>query len=67
MNKSKLSENLIGKPIEIYKVSLPKERKPSKWVTEIYIPVQQKISAPKPESTEVAPSSESNLNTNPVQ
>lgn len=67
MNKSKLSEDLIGKPIEIYKVSLPKERKPSKWVTEIYIPVQRKISAPKPESTEVAPSSESNLNTNPVQ
>jgi effector-binding domain-containing protein len=67
MNKNKLLEDVQGKPIEIYKVSLPKERKPSKWVTEIYIPVKQKISAPKPESTEVAPSSESNLNTNPVQ
>jgi hypothetical protein len=48
-------------------VSLPKERKPSKWVTEIYIPVKQKISAPKPESAEVVPLIESNLNTNPVQ
>ena len=67
LKKKRLPEDDLGKPIEIYKVSLPKERKPSKWVTEIYIPVKQKISKPKPESTEVVLSTESNVITNPVQ
>jgi len=49
MNKNKLTEDTTEKAIEFYKVSLPKERKPSKWVTEIYIPVQKKRQEPKPE------------------
>lgn len=40
--KEKLIEDIQGKHIEIYKVSLPKERKPSKWVTEIYVPIKRK-------------------------
>lgn len=53
--KNKLVENSInGKFIEVYNISLPKERKPSKWVTEFYVPVKKKvyIPKPKPETTE---------------
>jgi hypothetical protein len=32
-----------NKHIEIYKVSLPKVKNPSQWVTEIYFPVKKKI------------------------
>ncbi|WP_322550703.1 GyrI-like domain-containing protein [Flavobacterium psychraquaticum] len=46
VKKEKLIEDVFGKYIEIYKVSLPKERKPSKWVTEIYVPIKRK-EAPK--------------------
>ena len=46
VKKEKLIEDVSGKYIEIYKVSLPKERKPSKWVTEIYAPIKRK-EAPK--------------------
>lgn len=42
IKKEKLIEDLQGKHIEIYKVSLPKERKPSKWITEIYVPIMRK-------------------------
>lgn len=52
MNKNKLTEDTTEKAIEIYKVSLPKERKPSKWVTEIYIPVQKQRKEPQPEVVE---------------
>jgi effector-binding domain-containing protein len=59
MNKNKLTEDSAEKAIELYKVSLPKERKPSKWVTEIYIPVQKQSQEPQPEvlesTTTVAP------------
>lgn len=54
-NKNKLIEDSFnGKFIEVYKVSLPKELKPSKWVTELYVPVKKKVYAPKPkpEATE---------------
>jgi len=54
-NKNKLIEDSFnGKFIEVYKVSLPKERKPSKWVTEIYVPVKKRvyIPRPKPEAAE---------------
>ena len=48
-NKNKLIEDSFnGKFIEVYKVSLPKELKPSKWVTELYVPVKKKVYAPKP-------------------
>lgn len=53
--KNKLVEDSFnGKFIEVYKVSLPKERKPSKWVTELYVPVKKKVYVPKPkpEATE---------------
>jgi effector-binding domain-containing protein len=52
MNKNKITEDTAGKAIEIYQISLPKERKPSKWVTEIYIPVQKKRQEPQPETVE---------------
>lgn len=49
VRKNKLVEDSFnGKFIEVYKVSLPKERKPSKWVTELYVPVKKKVYAPKP-------------------
>lgn len=49
VRKNKLAEDSFnGKFIEVYKVSLPKERKPSKWVTELYVPVKKKVFAPKP-------------------
>ncbi|WP_320815560.1 hypothetical protein [Flavobacterium sp.] len=35
-----------NKYIEIYKVSLPKVKNPSQWVTEIYFPVKKKIIKP---------------------
>lgn len=46
IKNEKLIEDVSGKYIEIYKVSLPKERKPSKWITEIYVPIKRK-EAPK--------------------
>jgi effector-binding domain-containing protein len=52
INRKKLTEDTAEKAIELYKVSLPKERKPSKWVTEIYIPVQKQRKEPKPEVVE---------------
>lgn len=52
IKSKKLVKDETGKQIEIYKVSLPKERKPSKWVTEIYIPVKKKIYRPKVIKTE---------------
>lgn len=55
VKQKKLTEdNTNGKYVEVYKISLPKERKPSNWVTEIYIPVKKRVYTPKPktESTE---------------
>jgi effector-binding domain-containing protein len=43
----KIIEDIAGKHIEIYKTSLPKERKPSKWVTEIYVPIKKKVIKPR--------------------
>lgn len=47
-------DNSNGKYVEVYKVSLPKERKPSNWVTEVYVPVKKRvyIPRPKPEAAE---------------
>lgn len=42
IKKENLIEDVQGKHIEIYKVSLPKERRPSKWITEIYVPIMRK-------------------------
>ena len=66
----KMIEDEAGKHIEIYKVSLPKERKPSKWVTEIYIPVKKKVYRPKvakPETIEEVAAPSESTTTNPVQ
>jgi effector-binding domain-containing protein len=70
IKNKKLVEDEAGKHIEIYKVSLPKERKPSKWVTEIYIPVKKKVYRPKvakPETTEELAAPIESTTTNPVQ
>ena len=70
VNKNKLIEDSFnGKFIEVYKVSLPKERKPSKWVTELYVPVKKKVYAPKPKletstEEETSPKEENSTNTN---
>ena len=37
-----IEDSSNGKYIEIYKLSIPKEQKPSKWITEIYYPVIKK-------------------------
>lgn len=51
VKKNKLVEDSYnGKFIEVYKVSLPKERKPSKWITELYVPVKKKVYIPKPKT-----------------
>ena len=51
VKQKKLTEdNVNGKYVEVYKVSLPKERKPSNWVTEIYVPVKKREYTPKPKS-----------------
>lgn len=61
--KNKLVENSInGKFIEVYNISLPKERKPSKWVTEFYVPVKKKVYIPKPK-----PEATENVNTTPIE
>jgi effector-binding domain-containing protein len=48
INQKKLIKDIQDLNIEVYKISLPKERKPSKWVTEIYIPVKKRVYIPKP-------------------
>jgi effector-binding domain-containing protein len=70
IKNKKLVEDLSGKYIRIYKISLPKERKPSKWVTEIYIPVKKKVYRPKvakPETIEEVVTPSESTTTNPVQ
>lgn len=48
IKNKKLTEDIVnGKYIEVYKVSLPKERKPSKWITEIFVPVKKRVYIPK--------------------
>jgi effector-binding domain-containing protein len=53
INQKKLIKDIQDLNIEVYKISLPKERKPSKWVTEIYIPVKKRVYIPKPKPIEV--------------
>jgi len=68
--QKKIVEDITGKHIEIYKVSLPKERKPSKWVTEIYIPIKKKVYRPKikkPETVEEVAAPSENSTPIPVQ
>ena len=70
VENKKLVEDESGKHIEIFKVSLPRERKPSKWVTEIYIPVKKKVYRPKiakPETIEEVGTPNESTTTNPIQ
>ena len=62
-------DNINGKFIEVYKVSLPKERKPSNWVTEIYVPVKKKVvvSKPKTETTEEGITTSTENKTKPIE
>jgi effector-binding domain-containing protein len=46
IERNKLSIDLNGSYVEAYKVSAPNEKEPSKWVTEIYIPIKV-AAAPK--------------------
>ena len=39
IERNKLIEDKLGSYIETYKVFSPNEKEPSKWVTEIYIPI----------------------------
>lgn len=43
VQSNQVYEDEFGRYIEIYKVSLPNERRPSKWITEIYFPVKRKV------------------------
>lgn len=45
--KNKYNEDKKGIYIGIYKKSIPEVNEPSKWVTEIYIPIVKKEAAPK--------------------
>lgn len=56
MSKNKLTEDLTGNYLEIYKVYNATEKQPSKWVTEIYIPIKlspkRKVVNPSASATE---------------
>ncbi len=71
--KNKLLEDPSkGKYIEVYKISLPKERKPSKWITELYVPVKKKVFKPKakPKTEEIEveiQNSNENATVNPTE
>lgn len=71
VQKNKLVEDSSnGKFIEVYKISLPKERKPSKWITELYVPVKKKVYIPKPKkevTEEVITTPTENRTTNPAE
>jgi hypothetical protein len=43
----KFKEDKKGYYIGIYKKSIPEVNEPSKWITEIYIPIVKKETAPK--------------------
>lgn len=47
MNRYKLNANPIVADIESYKISKTENKKPSKWVTEIFIPIFPKALPPK--------------------
>ena len=66
IKKEKLIEDTDGKHIEIYKISLPKERKPSKWVTEIYIPIKRKTEPKKLQTATTATTEEVMVNEVPL-
>ncbi|WP_157496497.1 SRPBCC family protein [Flavobacterium gelidilacus] len=46
IERNKLSIDLNGSYVEAYKVSSPNEKEPSKWITDIYIPIKV-AAAPK--------------------
>jgi hypothetical protein len=60
----KFKEDKKGYYIGIYKKSIPEVNEPSKWVTEIYIPIIKKEAAPKKiiakDSTAIAPTETEN-------
>lgn len=43
IQKNKLTEDINGNYIETYKVFPPNEKEPSKWVTEIYVPIKSEV------------------------
>lgn len=58
ITKNKWMEDTTGKYIEVYKVSAHQHRKPSEWVTEIFIPITAKpkpVVKPKPVTPTATP------------
>ena len=65
--QNKLIEDVSRNQIDVFKVSLPKERKPSKWVTEIYVPIKKKEVKPKFVRPAVVQDSTQSLKITPVE
>ena len=55
INDSGLKENFAGKYTEVYVKTIDDIKQPSKWVTEIYIPVFPKVEVAKPVVAPVTP------------
>jgi len=56
ITKNKYEESDTGSYIEIYRVAKDKVRKPSQWITEIYVPVKPLPPAPMPPTPSPTPS-----------
>ncbi|MFC4739209.1 GyrI-like domain-containing protein [Flavobacterium ponti] len=54
IEKNKLTEDTNGSYIESYIINASKESQPSKWVTEIYIPVKSEVIPKKTPTTNVS-------------
>lgn len=59
IDEKKFKFSDAGQYLEVFKVSKSEEKRPSKWITEIYVPIQYEAApkpvAPKPASAEPAP------------
>ncbi|WP_339836124.1 GyrI-like domain-containing protein [uncultured Flavobacterium sp.] len=65
IERNKLTLDTNGNYIESYKVSSPNEKEPSKWITDIYIPIKTEIIPKKKAITNV--SVEPVLETQPIE
>lgn len=48
MEKNNILQNETGAYVEMYSVNMEQEKHPSKWVTNVYIPIKSKVAAPAP-------------------
>jgi hypothetical protein len=58
ITEQKLSRNMSQGIVEVHSKNIEDEKQPSKWVTEIYVPVYQKVAPRKP--TNVKPADSTN-------